>query len=41
MKPWYRNRQGRVAAAIPWRLVDYREMTHDPDFSEYRITRRA
>lgn len=39
MTPWYRNPKGRVAAAIPWRLVDYRDMTHSPDFSEYRVTR--
>lgn len=41
MTPWYRNARGRVAAAIPWRLVDYRAMTHDPDFADYRITRIA
>ncbi len=41
MKPWYRNKKGRVAAAIPWRLVDYHEMTRDPDFSEYRLTKRG
>ena len=39
MKPWYRNAKGRVAAAIPWRLVDYHAMTHDPDFAEFRTTR--
>jgi len=36
--PWYRNAKGRVAAALPWRLVDYRAMTYAPDFSEYEIT---
>ena len=41
MKPWYRNKNGRVAAAIPWRLVDYRAMTYTPDFGEYQITRRS
>ena len=41
MTPWYRNEKGRVAAAIPWRLVDYRAMTHDPDFNDYRISRHG
>ncbi|MEM7060751.1 MAG: NAD(P)/FAD-dependent oxidoreductase [Pseudomonadota bacterium] len=38
MTPWYRNPKGRVAAAIPWRLVDYRAMTWAPDFDEYHLT---
>lgn len=38
MVPWYRNRKGRVAAALPWRLVDYRQMTLTPDFTEYHLT---
>ena len=39
MKPWYRNTKGRVAAAIPWRLVDYWKMTRAPDLDEYHVTR--
>jgi 4-hydroxyacetophenone monooxygenase len=39
MTPWYRNRKGRVAAAIPWRLVDYRAMCDAPDLDEYVLSR--
>jgi 4-hydroxyacetophenone monooxygenase len=38
MTTYYRNKQGRVFSAMPWRFVDYWEMTHDPDFNEYRLT---
>jgi 4-hydroxyacetophenone monooxygenase len=27
----YRNRHGRIVSVMPWRLVDYWAMTHDPD----------
>ncbi|MEM7423853.1 MAG: NAD(P)/FAD-dependent oxidoreductase [Pseudomonadota bacterium] len=37
MQPWYRNDAGRVAAAIPWRLVDYWQMTREPDLEEYVV----
>ncbi len=33
---WYRNRQGRVFSIMPWRMVDYWRMTHEPDFSDYQ-----
>ncbi len=36
MRNWYRNAQGRVFAVMPWRLVDYWQMTHEPDLSEFR-----
>ena len=39
MTTYYRNKQGRVFSAMPWRFVDYWGMTHDPDFSQYRLTR--
>ena len=39
--PWYRNPKGRVAAAIPWRLVDYWAMTRAPDLDEFQTTRRS
>jgi 4-hydroxyacetophenone monooxygenase len=38
MSTYYRNRHGRVFSAMPWRFVDYWAMTHDPDFSRYRLT---
>ena len=39
MTTYYRNSQGRVFSAMPWRFVDYWAMTHDPDLSQYRQTR--
>jgi len=38
MTTYYRNKQGRVFSAMPWRFVDYWAMTHDPDLSRYRQT---
>ena len=38
MSTYYRNKQGRVFSAMPWRFVDYWRMTHDPDFDQYRQT---
>ena len=35
MTNWYRNRHGRITALMPFRLVDYWQMTHDPDLREY------
>ncbi|MEM6664549.1 MAG: NAD(P)/FAD-dependent oxidoreductase, partial [Pseudomonadota bacterium] len=37
MTPWYRNKAGRVAAALPWKLIDYYQMTYEPDFGEYEV----
>jgi 4-hydroxyacetophenone monooxygenase len=39
MTTYYRNKQGRVFSAMPWRFVDYWAMTHDPDLSQYRQTK--
>lgn len=38
MTTYYRNKSGRVFSAMPWRFVDYWAMTHDADFSRYRLT---
>ena len=38
MSTYYRNAKGRVVSVMPWRLVDYWSMTHEPDFTEYRLT---
>ncbi len=35
---WYKNAPGRVHAASPWRLVDYRNLTAIFDPSEYEFT---
>ncbi len=39
MSTYYRNKQGRVFSAMPWRFVDYWRMTHDPDLKQYRQTK--
>ena len=39
MTTYYRNGQGRVFSAMPWRFVDYWQMTHDVDLGDYRQTR--
>lgn len=38
LRNWYRNDAGRVVVIMPWRLVDYWSMTHDPDLTHYAIT---
>jgi 4-hydroxyacetophenone monooxygenase len=38
MTTYYRNKQGRVFSAMPWRFVDYWRMTHDADLALYRQT---
>lgn len=35
MRNWYRNAQGRVFAVMPWRLVDYWQMTREPRLEEF------
>jgi 4-hydroxyacetophenone monooxygenase len=37
---WYKNKDGRVTANSPWRLVDYRNMTAVFDPEEYEFTAR-
>ncbi len=37
MRNWYRNEAGRVVAIMPWRLVDYWAMTHDPDPGDFHV----
>jgi 4-hydroxyacetophenone monooxygenase len=39
MTTYYRNSQGRVFSAMPWRFVDYWQMTHDVDLGNYRQTK--
>lgn len=38
MSSWYKNSEGRVTTNSPWRLVDYWEMTEEPDLSDYLVT---
>jgi len=35
---WYKNRKGRVVMNSPWRLVDYRNMTHDFEAGDYAFS---
>jgi 4-hydroxyacetophenone monooxygenase len=35
MDNWYRNADGRVVAVLPWRIVDYWEMTRRADLTDY------
>lgn len=35
MRTWYRNAAGRVFSPMPWRFVDYWQMTHDFDPADY------
>jgi len=37
MTNWYRNAAGRVVSVLPWRIVDYREMTMDPSVDDFMI----
>lgn len=32
---YYRNSNGRVFSVMPWRFVDYWEMTHDPELGQF------
>ncbi|MET3807619.1 4-hydroxyacetophenone monooxygenase [Nakamurella sp. UYEF19] len=40
MSNWYRNSAGRVVSTLPWRIVDYRAMTRDPELATF-LTRPA
>jgi 4-hydroxyacetophenone monooxygenase len=37
MSTYYRNGNGRVVTVMPWRLVDYWQMTHDLDPNAYHF----
>ena len=41
MRNWYRNDSGRVFSPMPWRLVDYWQMTRLPDLADYRTGQPA
>lgn len=38
---YYKNRHGRVISVMPWRFVDYWQMTHDVDLTDYELTSRG
>lgn len=40
MDSWYRNAAGRVVANLPWRIVDYWEMTRSAKLEEYIVEKR-
>ncbi|QBJ95766.1 NAD(P)/FAD-dependent oxidoreductase [Rhodococcus sp. ABRD24] len=35
MNNWYRNEDGRVVAVLPWRIIDYWNMTRTADLGDY------
>lgn len=35
MDNWYRNKDGRVVAVLPWRIVDYWRMTHEVNLVDF------
>jgi 4-hydroxyacetophenone monooxygenase len=37
MSTYYRNASGRVVSVSPWRVVDYWEMTHEPQLTDYLL----
>ena len=37
MDTWYRNKYGRVVSIMPWRLVDYWNMTLAPDLDDFHL----
>ncbi len=39
MSTYYRNSSNRVVSVMPWRLVDYWQMTRRANLSNYRLTR--
>ncbi|MDY7106353.1 MAG: NAD(P)-binding domain-containing protein [Actinomycetota bacterium] len=39
MSTWYRNRHGRVVSTMPFRLVDYWQMTHEPRLDDFEVSR--
>lgn len=41
MTTWYRNRHGRIVAMIPWRGIDYWEMTREPHLDEFLVHRSS
>ncbi|HEU4362281.1 MAG TPA: NAD(P)/FAD-dependent oxidoreductase [Mycobacterium sp.] len=38
MKPYYRDEFGKIRTVLPWRLVDYFDMTRRPDFTDFNVT---
>ncbi|MDM7490888.1 NAD(P)/FAD-dependent oxidoreductase [Rhodococcus sp. CSLK01-03] len=41
MVPYYRNAFGKIRTVMPWRLVDYYEMTRRPELDDYHVTTAA
>jgi 4-hydroxyacetophenone monooxygenase len=39
MTNWYRNQHNRITALLPWRLVDYWAMTHDPNLADFAFVK--
>lgn len=41
MDNWYRNDAGRVVSTLPWRIVDYWNMTRHADLDDFLVEKRA
>lgn len=41
MTTYYRNTAGRIFSVMPWRLVDYWNMTRQPKLADYAIRKKA
>lgn len=41
MDNWYRNDAGRVVSTLPWRIVDYWQMTREADLDDYVVEQRV
>jgi 4-hydroxyacetophenone monooxygenase len=40
MNTWYRNSRGRVVTTMPWRVLDFWEMTRKADLDDYHVEPR-
>jgi 4-hydroxyacetophenone monooxygenase len=40
MNTWYRNSRGRVVTTMPWRVLDFWEMTRQADLDDYHVQSR-
>jgi 4-hydroxyacetophenone monooxygenase len=37
MSTYYRNAAGRVVVNMPWSIVEYWQLLHDPDLADYAV----
>jgi 4-hydroxyacetophenone monooxygenase len=39
VRSWHKDREGRVAANSPWRVIEYWQLTQRPDMQDYELER--